>query len=90
VDRRLIEKAISLVKAIGLEHSFDHLEAMTMPSQFAGHLQHGFGSVVSAHPSRDGDRKGPRRAERRRLPASDGLESGLEQMPRRERPGETP
>jgi hypothetical protein len=69
------------VEAVGLQHSFDHLQAMTMPSQFAGHLQHGIGSVVSAHRSRDSDRKRQMRAERRRLSVSDGLESGLEQMP---------
>jgi hypothetical protein len=35
------------VKAVCLQQSCDHLQTMTMTSQFAGHL-HRFGSVVSA------------------------------------------
>jgi hypothetical protein len=66
MDMRLIDKGMSVVEAVGLQQSFDHLQTMTVARQVAGHLQHRLGSVISAHQIADGDAREMMRAERRR------------------------
>jgi len=65
LDMRPIEKDISVTEAVGLEQSFDHLQAMAVSRQFAGHLQHGFCSFIPAHERGDRKAVGIMRAERR-------------------------
>src|SRR5437763_11921381 len=46
---RLIEEDGGLVEAVGPKHGFEHWQAMAVASQFAGHLQHRFKTLVSTH-----------------------------------------